>query len=206
MNNKKPHIAIITSAGANFYSIEVALQRLGISYTLTNDKNIINNADGAILAGVGAAKYAMSELAKNDLVDTIRNYKKPLLGICLGMQLLFEHSTEGDVACLGILPRSITRLPATTQFMVPHIGWDNLNLIQPEHFLLKNITTEQDVYFVHSFFAPLGGYTVASCSYSQKFSAIVAKDNFHGMQFHPEKSGEIGSLLIKNFIDIIETN
>lgn len=197
-------LAVITGGGANFYSIEVALQRMGVEYELTTDKNVINAADGAILPGVGSAAYAMSELAKHGLCDTLCNYKKPLLGICLGMQLLYESSEEGgDVKCLGILPGKIRKFIATENLIVPQMGWNNCARSQ-ESALLNDIDLAKDVYFVHSYYAPVNEVTVASCDYGVKFSAIAAQNNFYAMQFHPEKSGSVGEQLLANFIAIVE--
>lgn len=197
-------LAIITSGGANFYSIEVVLQRLGIEYELTVDKNIINSVDGVILPGVGSAGHAMEQLHKNDLITTIQNYKKPLLGICLGMQLLYDFSTEGNVPCLGILSGNIQRFD-DAEITVPQMGWNNIYLCKKSP-LLKNVDLARDVYFVHSYYAPISKATIASCDYGVQFSAIAHKDNFYGMQFHPEKSGAIGEKLIANFIDIVKNH
>ncbi|MBX9597479.1 MAG: imidazole glycerol phosphate synthase subunit HisH [Burkholderiales bacterium] len=197
-------LAVITGGGANFYSIEVALQRMGVEYELTTDKNVINAADGAILPGVGSAAYAMNELARHGLCDTLRNYKKPLLGICLGMQLLYESSEEGgDVKCLGILPGKIRKFIATAELIVPQMGWNNFSKLQ-ESALLNEINLAKDVYFVHSYYAPVNQVTVAACDYGVKFAAMAAQDNFYAMQFHPEKSGSIGEQLLANFIAIVQ--
>lgn len=235
-------LAIVTSGGANFYSIEVALQRLGINcskaeriteiainlppetktvtepkigiikscfadmeYQLANDKSVIEKADGVIFPGVGSAAYAMQELARYDLIDTLRNYKKPLLGICLGMQLLYEFSTEGNVECLGILPGKVEKFRAVDGLVVPHVGWNNLIKLQNSS-LLSSIDLAQDVYFVHSYYAPENEVAVARCEYGVKFAAIAQKENFYAMQFHPEKSGLIGQQLLKNFIEVVNGN
>lgn len=198
-------LAVITGGGANFYSVEVALQRLGIDYQLTTDKDVINNVDGVILPGVGSAGFAMAELTKHDLIDTIRNYKKPLLGICLGMQLLYEHSEEGNVDCLGILPGRVKRFDNSNGLVVPQMGWNDLVRYQSSP-LLNNIDLARDVYFVHSYYAPVNEGTVASCEYGVIFTAMAQRGNFYGMQFHPEKSGLVGERLIKNFIEVVNGN
>lgn len=195
-------LAVITSGGANFYSIEVALQRLGVDYELTTDKNIVNAADGVIFPGVGFAGYAMDLLAKHDLIETIKNYKKPLLGICLGMQLLYEFSEEGNVPCLGVFPGTV-KLFDNSKMIVPHMGWNSMQLANNSD-LLKNINLEQDVYFLHSYYAPINDVTVASCDYGHLFTAVAERDNFYAMQFHPEKSGRIGEQLLANFISIVK--
>jgi glutamine amidotransferase len=195
-------LAVITSGGANFFSIEAVLQRLGVDYSLTCDPEVLAKADGAILPGVGAAKFAMAQLTEHGLVNPIRNYTKPLLGICLGMQLLYDYSEEGDVKCLSILPGKICHFPPTPGLSVPHMGWNNLTKLHDSP-LLKHIDLRQDVYFVHSYYAPVTAATIAQCDYGLPFAAIVQLNNFYGMQFHPEKSGELGEKLITNFIEIV---
>ncbi len=201
MNNIAKKIAVITSGGANFYSIEIALQRLGVDYQLTTDATVINNADAVIFPGVGSAQFAMEKLHNLHLVDVIRNYKKPLLGICLGMQLLYDYSEEGNVACLGIIPGHVKKF-APHDLIVPHMGWNNLHKTQDSK-LLNGYDTKQDVYFVHSFYAPVNEFTLASCEYGDKFCAVAQYNNFFAMQFHPEKSGVVGEQLLKNFLGII---
>lgn len=202
MLNSTKKIAVITSGGANFYSIEIALQRLGVNYQLTTDAKIIADSDAVIFPGVGSADFAMSQLKLLNLVEIIRNYKKPLLGICLGMQLLYDYSEEGNVECLGILPGAVRKFNNTDGLIVPHMGWNNLQQIK-QSALLNEIDTNQDVYFVHSFFAPINEVTVASCNYGGEFCAIAQQNNFYAMQFHPEKSGSFGEQLLKNFLGII---
>ena len=195
-------LAVITGGGANFYSIEMALQRLSVDYRLTNDKSVINSADGVIFPGVGNAEFAMQELQRLNLVELIQEYKKPLLGICLGMQLLYEYSEEGNLPCLGILPGKVQQFNSGAGLIVPHMGWNNLDW-QKESELTRQIAKDNDVYFVHSFFAPVNEVTVATCDYGGAFTAMAQQDNFYAMQFHPEKSGKIGEQLIKNFIEVI---
>lgn len=195
-------LAVITSGGANFFSIEMVLQRLGVDYKLTNQKSDIDNADAVILPGVGAAEFAMNRLHEDGLVDVIQNCKKPLLGICLGMQLLYDNSEEGNVDCLGIISGNVKKFDES-KLIVPHMGWNNLQAKQSS-VLLDSIDINRDVYFVHSFFAPVNEHTVASTNYGDEFTAICHKDNFYGMQFHPEKSGDIGEKLIANFIKLIK--
>ena len=195
-------LAIITSGGANFYSVEAALQRLGINYELSNDKKVIDAADGVILPGVGSASYAMQQLAKDDLIEVIRNYQKPLLGICLGMQLLYGYSAEGNVPCLGILPGVIKKFVAAKELVVPQMGWNNL-IQKKNSALLNGVDFKKDVYFVHSYYAPVNKATLASCYYGEEFSAIANEKNFYAMQFHPEKSGLIGAMFLKNFVEIV---
>jgi glutamine amidotransferase len=195
-------IAIITSVGANFYSIEVALQRLGVNYYLTTTPAGVADADAAILPGVGTANYAMEQLRAHDLLEVIRNYKNPLLGICLGMQLLYEYSAEGNLACLGVIPGQICKFRHSDNLIVPHMGWNNLQLLQADS-LLDGISCGDDVYFVHSYYAPINAATLASCNYKVQFTAIARYQNFYATQFHPEKSGRIGAQLLNNFIKVI---
>lgn len=195
-------IAVIESGGANFLSVTTALDRLNVDYKLTHDPDVINYAAGVILPGVGSAKYAMESLNKNALVDVIRNLKTPLLGICLGMQLLYEYSSEGDVDCLGVIPGHINRFIPDTNLIVPHMGWNDLNL-EKHSPLIESLGQSDNLYFVHSFYAPLNEATIASCDYGVRFSAIVQNNNFYGMQFHPEKSGILGERLLRNFFGIV---
>ena len=195
-------IAVIDGGGANFLSVTTALDKLKVDYQFTHDANIINSAAGVILPGVGSAKYAMEHLNKRGLVDVMRNLKTPLLGICLGMQLLYEHSMEGDVDCLGVISGTINRFTPDTNLIVPHMGWNNLK-IDKHSRLINGIGQDDDVYFVHSFYAPLNEATIASCDYGHRFSAIVQNNNFYGMQFHPEKSGVLGERFLGNFLGIV---
>lgn len=195
-------LAIVAGGGANFYSVEVAIQRLGIEYELTTDKAVIEAADGIIFPGVGFAKYAMDNLAQYDLIDTIKNYKKPFLGFCLGMQLLYEYSDEGNVECLGIFKGTIRKFD-DSQLIVPQMGWNNCKLLRQSR-LLDNVDLERDVYFVHSYYAPVNEFTVASSEYGDDFTAIAEDENFYATQFHPEKSGAIGEQILANFIKIVQ--
>ena len=198
-------LAVVTSGGANFNSIEIALQRLGVDYQLTIDPAVIASADGVLFPGVGSAEYAMSELRKHGLIEALRNYPKPLLGICLGMQLLYEFSEEGNVECLGILPGKVRKFNNADGLIVPHMGWNNLTPLK-ESPLFNNVDPSKDVYFVHSFYAPVNPATLASCNYGLEFAAIAQQANFYAMQFHPEKSGSLGEQLLKNFIEVVNDN
>jgi len=197
-------LAIIDTCGANFLSVEMALKRLNVNYTFTHDKDVINQADAVILPGVGAAKFAMENLVHYDLVELIRNYKKPLLGICLGMQLLYEFSDEEDVECLGVIKGHVRKFNTLDSLVVPHMGWHNMNFKQSLDPIITGITETDDVYFVHSYYAPMSGSTVAGVNYGVEFTAICHYNNFYGMQFHPEKSGKIGNILLANFIDVVK--
>ena len=198
----KLKIAIIESGGANFLSVTTALERLGLEYNLTRDIEVIQAADAVLLPGVGSAGYAMDTLHKYGLVDVIKNLTQPLLGICLGMQLLYESSDEGNVECLGVIPGQIKKFTPSAELIVPHMGWNNLSVVKPQ--TLVDGLADNDVYFVHSYYAPINEATVAACQYGQPFTAIAAHNNFYGMQFHPEKSGLIGARLLSNFFGILD--
>ena len=194
-------IAIIDSGGANIASVKFALERLGVGSVLTVDVSVIRSADKVILPGVGAAPVAMQRLVSNGLTDCIRTLQQPVLGICLGMQLLFSRSTEGDTPLLGLIDAECTAFIPTSQRSVPHMGWNRL-VFQHEHPLLAGVEKGAHVYFVHSYFAPVTNETIAECSYGQNFTAIVGKKNFMGCQFHPERSGSVGARILQNFLEM----
>ena len=197
-------IAIIDSGGANIASVQFALERLGVEAVLTQDANQIAAAEKVILPGVGAAPVAMGKLRDAGLIDCIRGLTQPVMGICLGMQLLFEHSAESDTPMLGVIAGKCGEFPAGAGLTVPHMGWNRLLPIdqsQP-HPLLRNVEAGAHVYFVHSYFAPLSGDTVAGCDYGLGFTAMVASGNFMGCQFHPERSGPVGAQILKNFLSL----
>ncbi|HEU0117798.1 MAG TPA: imidazole glycerol phosphate synthase subunit HisH [Alphaproteobacteria bacterium] len=196
-------IAVIDSGVANLESVMAALRRINADAKLTADANEIKNAERVILPGVGAALPAMEQLKSKRLVEVIQKLTQPVLGICLGMQLLFERSTEsGGTQCLGVLPGTIDRLPPSPDKPVPHMGWNQLQIKNAQHPLLRGIANDSFVYFVHSFAAPVGDITLASTGYSATFSSSVARDNFMGCQFHPERSGAVGSQILKNFMSL----
>ena len=197
-------IAIIDSGGANIASVTFALERCGATATLTTDAEMIASADKVILPGVGAAPVAMAQLQKAGLVDCIRGLTQPVLGICLGMQLLFERSEEGDTALLGLIPGTVGAIQPAPGLSIPHMGWNRLlpTAGAAANPLLKGIDDGAHVYFVHSYFAPVSGDTVAACRYGADFTALVAHGNFMGAQFHPERSGPIGARILKNFLEL----
>lgn len=194
-------IAIIDSGGANIASVKFALERLGVGSVLTDDVDIIHSADKVVLPGVGTAPVAMNRLASAGLIDCIRTLQQPVLGICLGMQLLFSHSAEGDTPLLGLFDATCTAFTPTAQRSVPHMGWNQL-VFQQDHPLLAGVKNGAHVYFVHSYFAPVTTQTIAECSYGQEFTAIVGKKNFFGCQFHPERSGAVGTRILQNFLEM----
>lgn len=197
-------IAIIDSGGANIASVTFALERCGATATLTTDAEMIASADKVILPGVGAAPVAMAQLQKAGLVDCIRGLTQPVLGICLGMQLLFERSEEGDTALLGLIPGTVGAFQPAPGLSIPHMGWNRLlpTAGAATNPLLEGIDDGAHVYFVHSYFAPVSGDTVAACRYGADFTALVAHGNFMGAQFHPERSGPIGARILQNFLEL----
>ncbi len=194
-------LAIIDSGGANIASLQFAVQRLGIESDLTTDPERLRAASHVLLPGVGAAADCMGRLQKAGLVDTIRMLKQPLLGICVGMQLLFESSEEGDVACLGLLPGRVRKFAERDDLPVPHMGWNQLEFARASP-LLNDIRSGDYVYFVHSYAAPVSELTLATTSYGDAFAAVVQRGNVYGAQFHPERSAKVGAQLLKNFLQL----
>jgi glutamine amidotransferase len=194
-------LAIIDSGGANIASLRFAVERLGYEATLTTDARTVREATHVILPGVGAAADCMRRLQGAGLVDTIRSLRQPLLGVCVGMQLLFESSEEGDVPCLGLLPGRVQRFANHEQLPVPHMGWNQLEFDRDSP-LLQDIAAGDHVYFVHSYSAPVSELTLASSLYGERFSAIVQRGNVFGAQFHPERSARTGATLLRNFLQL----
>lgn len=211
---------LVDAGGANLGSVRYALERLGAQVRVSVDPGVIAAATRVILPGVGAAAAGMARLRERNLVEVLRNLQQPLLGICLGMQLLYEHSEEGDVECLGLIPGTVRKLVARTApptvsddvgdgirpgadraVRVPHMGWNTLRLRQPDP-LLEGIADGSPVYFVHSYAASLNDATVASCHHGGEFSAVVRSGNRCGAQFHPERSGTVGARLLANFLQV----
>ncbi|MDA8730429.1 imidazole glycerol phosphate synthase subunit HisH [Alphaproteobacteria bacterium] len=194
-------IAIIDSGGANIASVQFALERLGAESVLTKDVKIIQSADKVLLPGVGAAPIAMQNLAEYELIDCIRGLTQPVMGICLGMQLLFAVSPEGNTPLLGIFDADCETFTPAQGRSVPHMGWNRLSK-QQDHPLLAGVDEGAHVYFVHSYFAPVTTQTIAATNYGDDFTAIVAENNFMGCQFHPEKSGLVGAQILRNFLEM----
>lgn len=192
-------VAVIDAGGANIGSVRYALDRLGVASILTSDAAVIAASERVILPGVGAAKAAMARLQQLDLMPTLRALQQPLLGICLGMQLLFESSEEGDVQTLGLLQGRVGKLPGTPGVRIPHMGWNRL-AIRRESPLLEGIHAGASCYFVHSYAAPVTPDCIASSAHGIPFAAVVQRGNVAGMQFHPERSGAVGARLLQNFI------
>ena len=192
-------LAIIDSGGANIASLRFAIERLGIASQVTTDAATLRAATHVMLPGVGAAADCMERLRSANLVETIRSLRQPLLGVCVGMQLLFESSEEGDVACLGLLPGRVRRFADRAGLPVPHMGWNQIEFEGPSP-LLDDIVSGDHVYFVHSYCAPVNESTVATTLYGERFAAIVRRGNVFGAQFHPERSARAGSLVLRNFL------
>ncbi len=193
-------ITVVDSGGANIASVMFALERLDVAASLSVNADEIFNAERVILPGVGTAEAAMKQLQKLNLIECIQSLTQPVLGICLGMQLLFSYSEEGDVDMLDIIPGQVKHLKPASNKTIPHMGWNNVSV--QFHPLLNEVPEESFFYFVHSYYAPECDYTIGTCNYDDPFSAIVAKDNFMGCQFHPERSGKVGAQILKNFTEI----
>lgn len=194
-------VVLVDGGGTNIGSVRYALQRLGVDAPLVTDAARIRAADHVILPGVGAAGPAMQRLRELELVEVLRELRQPVLGVCLGLQLLFRSSSESSEPCLGLIDAAVDRLTDAPGLRVPHMGWNTLAPQRP-HALLQGLGAAEQAYFVHSYAAPVGPWTLAACVHGSPFSAIVQKDNFYGMQFHPERSAAVGSLLLKNFLNL----
>ena len=192
-------LAIVDSGGANIASVRFALERLGVESALTADPAAIAAAERVILPGVGSAQEGMKRLHAKGLVDCVRSLRQPVLGICLGMQLLFDSSEEGDTPTLGLIPGRVARLPESPGITVPHMGWNTLRLSRPLP-LLAGLEADTRFYFVHSFAAPVTADTVSTSTHGTAFTAVVQRGNFSGVQFHPERSGAAGAQLLRNFL------
>lgn len=200
IESKKPErfcmkIAIVDYGAGNIQSIKFAIERLGYSANLTKEKEAIRNADKVIFPGVGEASSAMTKLRESGLHDSISTLKQPVLGICLGMQLMCNNTAEGNTNGLGIFDVDVVRF--SNKVKVPQIGWNKIENLQSS--LFKDLS-EDFIYLVHSFYAPTCGATIASCYYDTEYSAALKQDNFYGTQFHPEKSGDYGSKILQNFL------
>lgn len=193
-------IAIIDYRMGNLRSVKNALGRLGAEYTVTADPNIIKCAERVLMPGVGNAAQAMQNLREAGLCNVIRELRQPVLGICVGMQVMCRHSQEGDTECLGIFDSKVKRFSPQEGIKVPHMGWNRINNLEGK--LFKGIPAGSYVYYVHSYFPQLCTDTIATTSYGEMFSAALKYENFYGTQFHPEKSGDIGEMIIKNFLEL----
>ncbi|WP_352423591.1 imidazole glycerol phosphate synthase subunit HisH [Proteiniphilum sp.] len=191
-------IAIIKYNAGNIASVRNAVKRLGYDCKVTGDIGEIRSADKVIFPGVGEAGSAMTYLKDKKLDEIIQSLVQPTLGICLGLQLMCRHSQEGNTKCLGIFDAEVKKFPATD--IVPHMGWNNLNMEGSP--LFTGFGKEDTVYFVHSYYAEICSETIARCDYILPFSAAMQKDNFYATQFHPEKSGDVGERILRNFLEL----
>ncbi|MGV8959064.1 MAG: imidazole glycerol phosphate synthase subunit HisH [Stenotrophomonas sp.] len=194
-------VALIDAGGANLGSVRFALERWGVRVHLVRDAADLEGASRVILPGVGAAREGMARLHAQGLVEPLRNMQVPLMGICLGMQLLYEHSEEGDVECLGILPGVVRHLHPAVGIRVPHMGWNKLLALR-ESPLMNNVPAGSSAYFVHSYAAAVTADTVAACDHGGLFTAVVQRGNYCGAQFHPERSADTGARILRNFLEI----
>ena len=193
-------IAIIKYNAGNIQSVLYAMERLGVEAEVTDDAEKINAADKVLFPGVGEASSAMQSLIENKLDQVIKDLKQPVFGICVGMQLLCNHSEENDTKCLGIVPVEVKKFKSHQQVIkVPQIGWNNIYNLKSE--LFKGIENKSFIYNVHSYYAEDSEYTIATCNYGIEYAAAVKKDNFYGVQFHTEKSAVIGDKILRNFIE-----
>ena len=191
-------IAVIKYNAGNIQSVLFALQRLGVDPVWTDDPAVINSADKVIFPGQGEASNAMRYLRDRGLDKVILNLRQPVLGICIGLQLLCKHSTEGNTTCLGVFEEEVVKFSG--ELKVPHIGWNTLENMEGP--LLKGLQSPAYLYYVHSFYAKKGKETTATTNYMVDFSAVMQKDNFYAVQAHPEKSGKDGEIILKNFLNI----
>lgn len=199
------HLVIVDTACANLSSVRFAFERLGVTPEVTADANRIRNADKVILPGVGTAQAAMRNLQQLELVSVLQQLEQPVLGICLGMQLLTDWSAEGDVNCLGVIPARTLRMQAE-QLPLPHMGWNTVQATQDNPLLANMSDAQAWFYFVHSFAVAPDSATIATCDYGQTFAAMIRHNNYFGAQFHPERSGAAGAQLLKNFLELTDAN
>lgn len=195
------NVVLVDSGGSNLASVQAAFARLGVVAPVSSDWEQIQAASHVVLPGVGAAGPAMAKLQAFGLVEKLTTLVQPVLGVCVGVQLLFERSAEGETPCLGILAGRVEKLVATPGLRIPHMGWNRIDVIDSTHPLCAGLQGSY-AYFVHSFAAGLSAQTLASSTHGQCFSAVVARRNFMGAQFHPERSQAAGAQLLKNFLEI----
>lgn len=192
-------LVIVDTGCANISSVYFAFKRLGVDASISREAKRIKAADKVLLPGVGTAHNAMSKLQQAELIDTLQSLQQPLLGICLGMQLLTGHSMEGDVPCLNLIPGEVLPMQSAG-LRLPHMGWNTLHSIS-DHPLMRDFSVTDYVYFVHSFAVAPGPYSLALSHYGSDFAAVIGKDNVVGAQFHPERSGKTGARLLQNFLE-----
>ena len=193
-------LVIVDTGCANISSVYFAFKRLGSDAIISRDAKIIKAADKVLLPGVGTAHNAMAKLKQAELIDTLQDLQQPLLGICLGMQMLTSHSMEGDVGCLNLIPGEVLPMQSAG-LRLPHMGWNTLHSLS-EHPLMRGFSVTDYVYFVHSFAVASGPHALGQCHYGSDFAAVIGKDNVAGAQFHPERSGKTGARILENFLKV----
>ncbi len=194
-------IAVIDYDTGNLRSVANALGRLGAEFSITSNHDTIRSADRVLLPGVGEAQSAMQKLSERGLTEVIKSLTQPVLGICIGVQLMCRSSEEGNAECLGIFESEVKRFPQDSQLKVPHMGWNTIEELQSP--LFKGIDEGSYIYYVHSYAPTLSTtQTIAKTTYGIEFSAALHRDNFYGTQFHPEKSGDVGSQILSNFLEL----
>ncbi|MBO1255959.1 imidazole glycerol phosphate synthase subunit HisH [Alteromonas sp. 5E99-2] len=196
------NIVIVNTGCANISSVKFALERLDVAVTVSDDPDVIRQADKVFLPGVGTANAAMTSIANKQLIDVVRSLTQPVLGVCLGMQLMVETSKEtrqDSIECLSLIPGAVERMQVG-DLRLPHMGWNTVKT-EKDNPLFHGIAENSYFYFVHSFSVAVGPHTLATCDYGTPFSAALHKDNFYGVQFHPERSGDAGAQLLKNFVE-----
>lgn len=189
-------IAILEYGAGNIASVSNILQSLNVDFVISSDIEVLEQADKIFFPGVGHASFAMNMLQELEFVSFIQSYKKPFLGICLGMQIMCAYTEEGNTECLNILPVQVKKFPP--QDIIPHIGWNEVK--HQENPLFKGIPQQTDFYFVHSYYVEKNPFSIANCTYILEFCCAIEKDNFFGVQFHPEKSAAYGKKIIENFL------
>lgn len=196
-------VAIVKYNAGNIYSVVNAMRRLGVEPIITDDAEVLASADRVLFPGQGEASSTMAYIKEHQLDRIILDLKQPVLGICIGQQLLCKHSEEGNTDCIGLFPMEVKRFqPTCHEDKVPAIGWNRIELSDEPCKLLKGLGESPYVYFIHSYYAPVSQWTIATANYTLPFSAALHKDNFYATQFHPEKSGKVGEQILKNFMEI----
>lgn len=196
-------VSIVKYNAGNIYSVVNALRRLGVEPLITDDAETLASSDRVLFPGQGEARNTMAYIREHHLDDIIRNLRQPVLGICIGQQLLCSHSEEGDTDCIGLFPMTVKRFqPSRHEEKVPAMGWNRISISSTPDRLFAGLDNEPYVYFIHSYYVPECQWTIASADYIHPFSAALRKDNFYATQFHPEKSGKVGEQILRNFLEI----
>lgn len=196
-------VAIVKYNAGNIYSVVNAMRRLGVEPVITDDAETLMSADKVLFPGQGEAKSTMAYLREHKLDEIIKSLTQPVLGICIGQQLLCSHSEEGDTDCIGLFPMNVKRFcPTRHEDKVPAIGWNKIQLGNEPDKLFKGLNNDTYVYFIHSYYVPVCQWTIATADYTVPFSAALHRDNFYATQFHPEKSGKAGEQILRNFLEL----